>query len=211
MTSLLILARDSLERAANPAYGVAANDEHAARLAAVIGPADVERFMSEVARLDDPANLTSYGWAWVLEFAISHNVALDRELLSDLCQRWDVPALKALVIEAAIEFDQPAEPNAEVVEWLTRVVERAAPLLVLPDDDRLVDDDETYSLGEIDTGSAEALLTALLVVGTESTINAARQLFARQWLGSRQLDDFVRSNLNDSDPLARVPWQALQR
>lgn len=105
MTSLLLLAQELFERATNPAYGVRVNDEHAARLAAAIGPDDVERFAAEVERLDDPVTLTSYGWAWVLEFAVGHDVPLGRGLLAGLCERWDEPALKALVIEAAIGGD----------------------------------------------------------------------------------------------------------
>jgi hypothetical protein len=136
MTSLLFLAQELFERATNPAYGVATNDEHAARLAAAIGPADVERFASEVARLDDPSALTSYGWAWVLEFAVGHDVALDRGLLADLCQRWDEPALKAPVIEAALEVDGEDRSRSGDEEWLDGIIERAAPLPVTPDSRR---------------------------------------------------------------------------
>lgn len=58
MTSLLLLAQELFERATNPALGVAVNDEHAARLAAVLGPEDVERFAFEVGQLDDPSGLS---------------------------------------------------------------------------------------------------------------------------------------------------------
>ncbi len=145
MTSLLVLARELFERGTNPAHGVAANDEHAARLAAVIGPEDVLRFASEMERLDDPDALTSYGWTWVLEFAVGHDVALDRRLLADLCQRWDEPALKALVIEAALDVAGGDGSQLEDQEWLDGIIARTAPSQIRPDigadDDRTIDID----------------------------------------------------------------------
>lgn len=196
MTSLLLLAQEVFDRATNPAYGVAVNDEHAARLAAALGPEDVERFSSEVALLDDPATLTSFGWAWVLEFAVGHRVGLDRGLLTDLCQRWDEPALKALVIEAALNVGVADRSGSSAQEWLGGVIQLAAPLSDTPD--------------EVDTSSAEALLTALLVVGTPPALAAARQLLDRSWPGTEQLAAFVGARLNDSDPLGRAPWVVLR-
>lgn len=213
MTSLLLLAQEAFERATNPAYGVGVNDEHAARLAAVLGPEDVERFSSEVALLDDPAVLTSYGWAWVLEFAVGHEVALDRRLLTDLCQRWDEPALKALVIEAALNVAVADHPRSANEEWLEGVIEQAAPQL--PDTSNNDVDpsslDEAGSPPAVDTSSAEALLTALLVVGTAPALAAARQLHDRDWPGAVQLAEFVDARLEDSDRLGRTPWVALRR
>jgi hypothetical protein len=214
VTSLLLLAQELFERAANPAYGVAINDEHSFRLAAALGPEDVERFASEVARLDDPSTLTSYGWAWVLEFVVGHGIALDGELLTELCQRWDEPALKALVIEAAMEPDGSQRLRPSQDEWLAGVIDRAAPLPVAVDDrlddDRQIDDDQVALPGAIDTSSAEALLTALLIVGTDAAIASARQLLERRWPGGERLARFVTDRVNDPDPLGRVPWTALR-
>lgn len=216
MTSLLLLAQDLFERANNPAYGVTVNDEHAARLAAAIGPEDVERFASEVARLDDPNTLTSYGWAWVLEFAVGHDVVLDRTLLAALCFRWDEPALKALVIESALRVDGADSPTSGDTEWLDSLIERAAPL-ALDTADTAIDIqlgreniDEPRQRDAVDIGSAEALLISLLIVGTAQALAAARRLLERSWPGAAEIAEFLASRLNDSDPLSRAPWEELR-
>jgi hypothetical protein len=224
MTSLLVLAQELFERATNPAYGVAANDEFAARLSAAIGPEDIERFASEVARLDDPAAFTSYGWAWVLEFAAGHRVTLRRELLTALCQRWDEPALKALVVEAALGDEVVAADQSQPgdQEWLDGVIELAAPLPTPTDDtldDYPVNDDhvrpgladEPGADRTVDTSSAEALVTALLVIGTDPAVAGAQRLLNRSWPGTEQLAEFVDARLRDPDPLARLPWEQLRR
>lgn len=215
MTSLLVLARDLFEHAMNPAYGVTVNDEHAARLATAIGPEDVERFAYEVGRLDVPEALTSYGWAWVLEFAVGHNVVLGRELLAELCLRWDEPALKALVIEAALRVGDAGSQGASDVEWLDGLIQRAAPTQIdlgsAPDDRQNDPDIDNLQSPQaaVDIGSAEALLTALLIVGTEPALAAAERLRTRRWPGAGQISRFLESRLSDPDPFGRAPWEAL--
>lgn len=211
MTSLLLLAQEALERATNPAYGVTVNDEYAARLAAVLGPEDIERFASEVALLDDAAALTPYGWTWVLEFALGRGITLDRALLADLCQRWDEPALKALAIETALNPALDDRSVSDNEEWLEEVIERAAPL------GDTSENDVARSLAEepappdaVDISSAEALLTAFLIVGTRPALSAAQRLLDRSWSGAGQLAAFVADRLDDSDPLASVPWTVLR-
>ena len=143
---------------------------------------------------------------------------LDRGLLADLCQRWDEPALKALVIEVAL--DQAIERvdvggvRSRDEEWLDGVIERAAPLQSTSDidsvDDRPIDDDNIEPTDAIDTSSAEALLTALLVVGTDVSLAGATRLLGRSWQGAEQLDAFVAVRLDDSDPLAQAAWAVLR-
>jgi hypothetical protein len=211
MMSLLVLTQEALERATNPAYGVAVNDEHAARLAAVLGPEDVERFAFEVALLDDPTAMASYSWAWVLEFAIGHGVVLDRGLLTELCQRWDEPALKALVIETALGGEDADRSRPSDEGWLEEVIALAAPRSDTSENDVEPSFADDAALPPaVDTASAEALLTALLVVRTDATLNAARQLLNRSWAGADQLAAFLNDRLEDSDPLAREPWIALR-
>lgn len=208
MTSFLLLARELFDRATNPAHGVESNEDHAARLAAALGPEDIQRFASEVGRLDDPAGLTSYGWAWVLEFALGHQVTLDRALLADLCLRWDEPSLKALAIEAAIDRDESADSRSDDRDWLDEVIGRAAPMLSRPGDASQGADDRARPTEAVDISSAESLLTALLIVGTDLAMDTARRLLRRSWPGAEQLADFVAACA--SDPFGGARWAALQ-
>ena len=212
MSSLLSLAQETIERAVNPAYGVVENELRAARLAAVINSEGQERFDFEVGQLDDPETFTSYGWAWVLEYAIGHGIALDRSLLAELCRRWDEPALIALVIEASLETDGSEDRRVSDAEWLDIIVAQAAPAESQDNavfrDDR-TDNDEIEPFDEVDITAAETLLTALLILGSDPAFAAARELLDRSWPGSSELTTFFNDRVEDPDALARRPWARL--
>lgn len=67
MSILLGLARDHLDRMANPAYGSAVNEEYSLRLAALLQREGVgNELEAEMHSLRDAGLLTSHGWMWFL-------------------------------------------------------------------------------------------------------------------------------------------------
>lgn len=216
MTSLLVLARDVLDRLGNPSFGVVENDEQAHLLASILASDDLERFANEVERLDDVAALTPYGWVWVLQFALGQDISLGDRVLTELCRGWDEPAFKALVIEVAISPGSEGETLSERARnWLEELVDLVTAVYgAEPSSDPAESDDgeePSSSVAEsVDVEEAEALLVALLIVGSEETRRTARRLANRDWPGATALAEFVGSHLDDTDPLTRLAWEALR-
>lgn len=57
----------------------------------------------------------------------THGVALNRGLLTELCQHWEEPALKALVIETALAGANADRSRPSDEERLGKVIEQTAP------------------------------------------------------------------------------------
>ena len=67
MSGLLSLARDYLERMANPVYGFAVNEEYSLRFAQLLETDGFESSLRrEVQELRDTEELTSNGWLWLM-------------------------------------------------------------------------------------------------------------------------------------------------
>lgn len=85
MSGLLTLARDYIERMANPVYGLVTNEDYSLRFAHLLGSEGFEdTFREEIRSVRDTEALTSNGWLWLIEWARSRRVDVQEELLSEL-------------------------------------------------------------------------------------------------------------------------------
>lgn len=194
MTSLLRLAAEALDRQSNPAYGRTANEDAAQRLAQGWDEEFDLRLRREAAELRHPDDLTSYGWLWLFDWARGREVRLDRQLLFELCEQWQVASLQTVVIDHVVRtmYRAPRRPSRQAPgeDWLDELVRRATAA-------------DEPGAGSRHSHHAESLLLALLQVGEEPAIDAARRLLLTPWARREELNDFYSGWLDSLEPAIR--------
>lgn len=209
MSGLLSLARDYLERMANPVYGFAVNEEYSLRFAQLLETDGFESSLRrEVRELRDAEELTSNGWLWLMGWAKTKEIEIEVDLLFDLFNQWSsIPARCAIVDLAIHQYT----PDGHVSRGLP-LSDFPHPLLarMLRDATEIADERER----RIDrprreprrTGRAEDLLLVLLQVEAPITIAAASMLLRHQWEGHEQLVTYLRELAATWDVETRALW-----
>ena len=204
MSIFLGLARDHLERMANPSYGAAVNEEYSLRLAALLQREGVRHELEgELLALRDAGLLTSHGWMWFLSWARSEQLPLRDELLLDVFDRWSNVFLKAAVLEIGtapgeqVGQGDPIALSPFLQAILTRVTH--------------VDEALRQEERGVATRRAEEALLAMLHVESDVTLAAARALIDREWSGKAQLRAFLDATLSTLAPEAQERWGEVLR
>ncbi|MGA2075315.1 MAG: hypothetical protein ABSH52_17630 [Terriglobia bacterium] len=204
MSELLALARDFIEKMANPVYGYATNEDYSARFAELLRSEGFEgRLREEISTLRRPDALTSYGWLWVIGWAKSRRIPLPDDLLTELFEEWSsVFARCAIVDLATAELEY--EPRGRDLS----VQDFPSPFLVSIMTSATELGEEIYPTAELGrpSGRAESVLIALLQVGRPITLDAASALLRHEWRGQRQLLEYFWTLCNSLDPETREVW-----
>jgi hypothetical protein len=186
MSDLLFLARDFIERMANPAHGAIANEEHALQFAMLLQREGFEqRFLQEIREVEDSDVLSLHGWLWLIGWAKSRNIDLSTNLLVDLFEEWSDVFVKTNFLDLATRNDvygfHDYTTNTSLGnfpdDFLRRVMLSA--VRVEPEEFRNIDEG-FYEREEIQRpdaipsmGRAEALLVALLQIGRPLTLSTS--------------------------------------
>ena len=122
MSGLLTLARDYLDRMANPVYGFATNEDYALRFAQLLGTDGFEdRLRNEIQELRDREAFTSNGWLWLIGWARSRRIDLSEDLLLELFWEWSsVPARCAVVDLATYRFEKDLRADVTLGDFPNR-------------------------------------------------------------------------------------------
>ena len=85
MSDLLALARDYIDRMANPIHGIAVNEDYALRFARLLEREGFEAALAdEIRALTDKEALSSHGWLWIIRWARSRQIDILEDLLLEL-------------------------------------------------------------------------------------------------------------------------------
>ncbi len=196
MSDFLALGREYIDKMANPAHGLAVNEEYSIHFARLLRSEEFEfRLREEIEQLRDRTTLTSYGWLWLLGWAKSKQIRLSEELLFRLFTEWSSVFMRCAVVDAATEEHTGRRgENA----FLTHVVATATQDIAL--------ERGSEQQRETSIGMAESLLIALLQVGKPVTIDTASHLLWREWKGQEQLIEFYWSVWETLDEETQQVW-----
>jgi hypothetical protein len=206
MSGLLALARDYIERMANPVYGFSTNEEYSQRFGELVETEGFDQSLrGEVETLRDTDTLTSNGWLWLLGWARSRRIRLNEDLLLTLFEQWaSVPARCAIIELATMGVERDLWTSFSIQEFpdsfLAQLLRRSVAI-------------NGNNLGEmptrapsLPTAHAENLLIVLMQVGTPLTVAAASALLRHQWRGHEALFNFALVLADSVDTETRRVW-----
>jgi hypothetical protein len=206
MSNLLTLARDYIDRMANPNYGFATNEDYSLRFAQLLQRDGFEASLrEEIKGLRDKEALTSNGWLWLIRWARSRQIDMPEDLLLELFEEWSsVPARCAIVDLATHRSELPQAADVTLTDFpdrfLAKVMRGATEVRNVNEDDR--SRTESWRL----TARAESCLVVFLQVGTPLTLGAASALLRHQWLGHEQLSEYLLVLARTLDAETREVW-----
>lgn len=218
MSTILLLARDFIERLSNPVYGPAVNEDYGMRLAELLGSEGFEQQLNEeMRRLDDPSAFTSHGWLWVIGRARSRNIELRTDLLEALFEHSSSVFVRTAILDVAVhedatEFDSEL---ADVREFPNRLLADVMNASVQPRERSRFASRDTHMPSEAEvplferrpaTNAAEVTLVSLLQSGKPITLRAASTLLRHRWEGQRQLNAFFTKLTEVLDEETRRQW-----
>jgi hypothetical protein len=208
MSGLLTLARDYIERMANPVYGFATNEDYSLRFAKLLATEGFEGSLrDEIQGLRDKEALTSNGWRWLIGWARSRRIELPEELLVELFEEWSSVSARCSIVDLAT-YRAQVEPKANVRlrdfpnQFLASIMRGATEI----GEDHPRGDDRPGQEPWRLTGRAESVLVVFLQVGTPLTLGAASALLRHQWPGHEQLFEFLRVLATTLDSETRRVW-----
>jgi len=202
MSDLLYLARDFIERMANPAYGVVATEEHALQFASLLQREGFEnRFLREIREIQDKDVLSSHGWLWLIGWAKSRGVDLSTGLLVELFEEWSDVFVKANVLDLATRnavYGPSATLNISIDDFPNEFLRRVMLSAVRVESEEspnfadFHDQRERFRRADVipAMGRAESLLVSLLQVGRPITLGAASTFMLYEWQGQRHIQIF---------------------
>lgn len=203
MTSLLHLTADFVENMANPARGVAANEEAAMRFAKYLSQeGSGNDFLSEARALRDPDTFSPHGWLWILNWTKTRRQKMNDDLLFDLCETWSNVFFKCAVLDHATRFERVGKPDQDPEELTTfphSLLRRLLESVI----GRAADEEGQH----IRLREAESLLVALLQTGHDLTIRAAAALLHHPWAGQRDLNRSFQQLLDGLEDETRDVWE----
>lgn len=208
MSDLLILARDYLDRMANPIYGFATNEDYSLRFAGLLSREGFQGSLSEgIQQLREPADLTSYGWLWIIGWARSQHIDLSEELLVKLFEQWSSVFARCAIVDLAT-YDTEFEPSVKFSleefpnRFLAMILRGATEVREEHRREDHLPRKEPTSWAE----RAQDVLVVLLQVGTPITLGAASALLGHQWEGHEQLFEFLVGLASSLDEETRAEW-----
>jgi hypothetical protein len=219
MSDLLFLAKDFIERMANPAYGLVTNEEYALQFAMLLQREGFEqKFLQEIREVEDRDVLSSHGWLWLVGWAKSRNIDLTTDLLVELFDEWSDVFVKTNVMDLATrnaEYKVPGYLDISIEnfpdEFLRRVMLSAVRIEREGSRElgRTFDEQEEFRRPEAvpAIGRAEALLVSLLQVGRSITLNAASTFLSYEWQGHGHMQIFFFLLYDKLDEESQTAWR----
>jgi hypothetical protein len=212
MSGLLSLARDYIERMANPVYGLAMNEEYSLRFAQLLETEGFESSLRrEIEALHDADELTSNGWLWLFGWAKTRQIELEQELLLDLFNEWSSIVARCAIVDVAIHQYRPEVrmsrdlPLGEFPHPMLARMLRDATEVTEAREER-IDRPSSQLVYRRPTIRAEDLLMVLLQVDDPITIAAASTLLRHRWEGHEQLNTYLRELATTWDNETRGVW-----
>jgi len=216
MSEILVLARDYLERMANPIYGASTNEDYAIRFAMLMRSEGFEeRLNKEISEIADRTTLTSHGWHWVLGWAKSRRLDLSEDLLVELFEEWSSVFLRADIIDLAIQnADYSAQslgrglnefPNRFLAKIMSSATRRREEDVRRSEDTQIWEERQSVE-PHPSTSIAESTLIALLQVGRPITLDAASVFLRHLWSGQQQLLYYFWAICDGLDSETRDAW-----
>jgi hypothetical protein len=207
MSDLLSLARDYLERMANPVYGFATNEEYSLRFAQLLLREGFEASLrQEIETLRNRDALTSNGWLWIMRWAASRKIEIPEDTLVALFEEWSSVPGRCAIVQHATDSAKigptPGLPRLE--EFPNQFLARIMKSVTEADHENVVEDEQRSF--ERPARSAEDLLVVFLQVGTPVTLAAASTLLRYQWRGHDALFEYLRALAATLDPETRSVW-----
>ena len=192
MSGMLSLARDYMERMANPVYGFAVNEDYSLRFAQLLETEGFESSLRrEIEELRDTEELTSNGWLWLIGWAKARRIELEEELLLDLFNEWSNISARCAIVDLAIHQYRPEVERSRVFPlgefphpFLARILRRATE--VPAGQEARIDRPMPHPAYWRSASRAEDLLVVLLQVDDPITIAAAATLLRHGWEGERE-------------------------
>jgi hypothetical protein len=219
MSDLLFLAKDFIERMANPAYGLVANEEYALQFATLLQREGFEqKFLQEIREVKDRDTLSSYGWLWLIGWAKSRNIDLPTDLLVELFEEWSDVFIKTNVLDLATrnaENGVPGDVNISIEHFADEFLQRVMLSAVRIEREEFrgfgqaSDEQEEFRRPDAvpAIGRAEALLVSLLQVGRPITLNAALIFLNYKWQGQRHMQIFFFLLYDKLDEESQAAWR----
>ena len=216
MSEILTLARDYIERMANPVYGSSVNEEYSIRFASLLSLDGFEsRLNEEISSLEDRNTLTSYGWLWLLEWAKSRRITLNEELLVGLFEEWSSVFVRSDIVDVATQraeapggnvrnFSVKEFPNRFLTRIMVRATER--PEERERSDSQRFHEDNRKRENVPSTAMAESALISFMQVGRPITLDAAAVLLRDEWQGQEHLLRYFWAKLDSIDEETRANW-----
>ncbi len=209
MSQVFALASEFIERMSNPAYGIRENEDYAMRFGTLLASEGFESMLrSEIAQLNNPESLSPHGWLWLLNWARSEQLRMDGDLLLHLTEVHSSVFMQAAAIDTATRGAEwaGAESVPELLEfrhpWLRRLLRRC---VETPRRDESASGNQSIP-GHIDMRACEAILVALMQVGTDVTLDAASALLNHEWVGQSRLLEFYSALSRELDAETREQW-----
>ncbi len=203
MSHVLTLASVFIERMSNPAYGIKENEDYSFRLGDLLKSKDFESMLNEeITQISNPETLSPHGWLWLLSWARAKKISLDNSLLLDLCMSQSSVFMQVSIIDVATrqsEWEQmPNDIHLKEFKhkWLANLMHRCTD----------VHHEKESEFEYIDTRRSEMILVALMQVGSDITIDAAKALLHHQWIGHNSLDKYFRSLCGEMDEETKNIW-----
>jgi hypothetical protein len=219
MSDILVLARDFIERMANPAYGVATNEEYSLQFASLLQRKGFEeRLLQEIQEAQDRDALTSHGWLWLVGWAKSRSVQLPTGLLVELFEEWSDLFVKANVLDLATRnavYRAPIKFDLSIGEFPNEFLRRVMLSAIRIEREESGDFEEGFdeSANEHERreavpemGRAESLLISLLQVGRPITLAAASSFLRHEWQGQRHMQSFFWLLYDRLDGDSQAAW-----
>lgn len=203
MSQVLALASEFIERMSNPAYGIRENEEYSMRFGVLLTSEGFDDMLRrELVQLKDPESLSPHGWLWLLNWARSKEIPLNEKLLMHLTENLSSVFMQVLAVDLATRWADwaPRKTVAPLKDfaypWLSELLRRCTE----------VHDEKTTRAGQIDTRRSEAVLIALMQVGSDITLDAASTLLNHRWIGQELLVQFFWSLCNELDDETHDMW-----
>jgi hypothetical protein len=187
----------------NPAYGIRVNEEYALRFSELLSSEGFNALLQhEAERSFDVDDLTPHGWLWFLGWARSHDVNVNEDLLLHLTERWSNVFMQVLAIDVATQQAEGGSRSAITPlsefehPFLRRLLQHSVELPEI----------ESGGYEDIPTTRAENTLVALLQIGRDITIEAARSLLHHSWRGQSKLRNYYMALRENLDAETQEIW-----
>lgn len=215
MTTVLLLARDFIERLGNPLYGGAVNDEYGMRLAELLQAEGFEASLSrEIQQLDDPSAFTSHGWLWLLQWARAKRLELRSDLLESLFAESASVFVRKAILDVAVTSQSTAVDwrRTDVREFPDRFLASVMSAAIARAQERSEGSVERVrpksDKGESEpaTAAPQGTLVALLQANKPLTLYAASTLLHHRWPGQTKLISYFWTLVDNLDPETSAEW-----